>query len=42
VVYQEVFADKSQALKRERQLKGWKNKARIKLLIERAELAHPD
>jgi putative endonuclease len=35
VQYVEKFATKSAALKREKQLKGWKSKIRIRELIER-------
>ncbi len=37
LVYKEEFADKSMAFKREKKLKGWKSKKRIKKLISSAE-----
>jgi len=42
MVYKETYQEKAVALKREKQLKGWKNKLRIKQLIEKSELKHPD
>jgi putative endonuclease len=33
VVYQEIYNDKALAYKREREVKGWKSKKRIQLLI---------
>ncbi len=43
IVYKEVFQEKSEALKREKQLKAWKNKIRIKQLIEKYRfVGHPD
>ena len=41
-VYKEVYKEKSEALKREKQLKAWKSKVRIKQLIEKSVLEHPD
>ena len=35
ICYFEEFETKSEALKRENQIKGWKNKDRIKQLIEK-------
>jgi putative endonuclease len=37
LVYSEIFNTKTEALKRERELKGWKSKNKIKELIEKAE-----
>ena len=37
LVYSEVFDKKMDALKRERELKGWKSKNRIGELIKKAE-----
>jgi putative endonuclease len=42
IVYREVFQEKAQALKREKQLKAWKSKVRIRQLIEKSVLEHPD
>ncbi|SRR5258705_12726207 len=43
IVHKEIFQQKSEALKRERQLKAWKNKIRIKELIEKfRSVEHPD
>ena len=36
IVYKESFYTKSEAMLRERQLKGWKSKVRIKELIDRS------
>ena len=36
VVYTEQFVTKSEAMKREKQIKGWKSNIRIKELIERS------
>ncbi len=36
VVYTEQFETKSEAMKREKQIKAWKNNIRIKQLIERS------
>ena len=36
LVYSEVFPTKEQAYQRERRVKGWKNRERIKSLIDRA------
>ena len=33
LVYKEEFADKSKALKREKEIKGWKSRKRIEILI---------
>jgi putative endonuclease len=38
IVYTERYSDKSEALKREKQLKNWKNRLRIQQLIEKAPL----
>ena len=35
LVYKEEFADKSSALKREKELKGWKSRKKIEMLIGR-------
>ena len=35
LVYKETFKTKTEAMQRERQLKNWKNKQRIKELVER-------
>ena len=40
LIYKEEFADKSMALKREKEIKAWKSKKRIKAMISSAE--HPD
>jgi len=37
LVYSEIFATKTEALKREKELKGWKNRDRIKELIKKTE-----
>ena len=37
LVYKEEFADKALALKREKEIKGWKSKKRIEILISSAE-----
>jgi putative endonuclease len=37
VVYTENFDDKAQALKREKEIKNWKSKQRIKKLISSVE-----
>ena len=37
ICYFEEFETKSEALKRENQIKGWKNKDRIKQLIEKSK-----
>jgi len=43
LVYKESFQQKAESLKRERQLKNWKSRIRIKRLIDEAEgLEHPD
>jgi len=42
IVYEEFFQEKWEALKREKQLKAWKNKSRICQLIEKSVLEHPD
>ena len=36
IVYTEVFSTKTEAVFRERQLKGWKNKLRIQQLISKS------
>ena len=41
LVYKEVFNTKTEALKRESQLKKWKNRERIESLISK-DLEHPD
>ncbi len=41
LVYSELFADKHDAESREQQLKKWKNKERLKKLIEKCS-EHPD
>ena len=41
LVYSEVFNSKHEAMAREKQLKNWKNRDRIKTLIE-ADSKHPD
>jgi len=41
LVYKEPFTSKSESLKRERQIKKWKNKERIKSLIAKGS-EHPD
>jgi putative endonuclease len=43
LVYDERFPEKTLALRRERQLKNWKNKRRIEQLIEKGRSSeHPD
>ena len=42
LAYSEEYMDKSQAYKRERQLKSWKNKSRIEQLISSVGSEHPD
>ena len=42
IVYYESFELKKEALKREKQLKGWKNINRIEDLIRKSSSAHPD
>ena len=37
LVYSEIFDTRTEALKREKELKGWKNRNRIKELIKKAE-----
>jgi len=37
LVYSEIFDTKTAALKRERELKDWKSRNRIKELIKKAE-----
>jgi len=37
LVYKEEFTDKSMALKREKEIKAWKSKKRIKALINSVE-----
>jgi len=37
ICYTELFDNKPSALKREKQLKGWKNKGRIQQLIHNAQ-----
>jgi len=37
LVYSEIFATKTEALKKEKELKGWKNRDRIKELIKKTE-----
>ena len=37
LVYKEEYADKSAVLKREREIKGWKSRKRIELLIRSVE-----
>ena len=37
LVYKETFIDKSVAIKRERQIKAWKSRKRIQLLISSTE-----
>ncbi len=39
LVYSEVFAEKNEAMKRERQIKNWKSRKLIEKLVG---LAHPD
>ena len=41
LVYREDYNDKKEAEEREKQLKGWKNRSRIKALIEKGS-EHPD
>jgi putative endonuclease len=41
LVYYECFETKQEAMSREKQLKGWKNKDRIKAIV-RAGSQHPD
>jgi len=36
VVYKEEFSDKSGAIKREKEIKNWKSKSKIKILINSA------
>ena len=36
LVYSEIFDIKTEAVKRERELKGWKSRSRIKELIEKS------
>ncbi len=36
LVYSEIFDTKTEAVKRERELKGWKSRIRIKELIEKS------
>ena len=36
-VYQEIFPDKSTAFKREKEIKAWKSRTRIQLLISSVE-----
>ena len=36
IVYQEIFTTKQDAMKREKQIKGWKSNIRIKELIDRS------
>jgi len=38
VYHKEVFQEKSEALKREKQLKAWKSKVRIQQLIEKTKM----
>ena len=35
IVYMEVYPTKSEAMKREKQIKNWKSKSRIQLLISK-------
>jgi len=37
ICYTECFKNKAEALKREKQLKGWKNRSRIQQLIKNAQ-----
>ena len=37
ICYSESFSDKTEALKRERQLKSWKNREKIRQLIQNAK-----
>ena len=36
LVYSEIFDTRTEAVKRERELKGWKSRSRIKELIEKS------
>jgi putative endonuclease len=44
MVYNEVFCNKADSLKREKQLKNWKNRDRIEFLIQKSSVGsgHPD
>jgi len=47
VVYREIFDNKAEAFKREREVKGWKSRKRIEQLISNSKLSsagleHPD
>ncbi|KXH79700.1 GIY-YIG nuclease family protein [Chryseobacterium kwangjuense] len=43
IIYFEVFSSKSQAYKREREIKAWKSKVMIQKLINQSEkIEHPD
>ena len=41
IIYSEIYYTKSEAYKRERQVKKWKNRERIEQLIKRGS-EHPD
>jgi putative endonuclease len=41
LVYSEAFKTKAEAMAREKQLKGWKNRDRVEALIKRGS-EHPD
>lgn len=42
LVYSEIYEQKSEALKREKQIKGWKSRILIEKLIAKAGSEHPD
>ncbi|WP_262485054.1 GIY-YIG nuclease family protein [Chryseobacterium piperi] len=43
IVYYEIFNSKSEAYKRERELKAWKSRSKIqKLINESQRIEHPD
>ncbi|MBL4655768.1 MAG: GIY-YIG nuclease family protein [Bacteroidia bacterium] len=42
IMYQEIFESKNDASKREREIKGWKNRIKIEKLIESDKSEHPD
>ena len=42
IVYTEVYPTKTEAYKREREIKAWKSRRRIENLLSSAGSAHPD
>lgn len=42
IVFSEKFASKAKAMAREKQIKYWKSRKRIEVLIQKYQVEHPD